>query len=117
MAAAKRTRREKAPPQTLFRLGLDARGNPDAGAAYEKARRQKYRDLFNTLLGREVLADLLGALGYFAADPPTDGELAIYRNGMRAGAAEILKAMGVDDPANLLTAMLNDNISEIFDET
>lgn len=104
----------RAPRQTLFKLAAAARDDAAAQARYEQARRAKYRDLFNTLLGREVLADLLASLGYFAADPPTGGELAVYRNGMRAGAAEILKAMGVDDADQLTRAIIDDDLNEVF---
>ncbi|GIK50351.1 MAG: hypothetical protein BroJett013_30480 [Alphaproteobacteria bacterium] len=114
---ARRSRRSKLPAQTIFRLGLDARtGAPEAQAAYEAARRAKYRDLFDTLLGREVLADFLATVGFFAADAPHERDVANYRNGMRAAGAEILKAMGLDSADALTAAMIGDDLGEVFDE-
>lgn len=111
-AAAKSARAK----QTLFKLGAAARASNDplAQAAYEKARRARYRDLFDTLLGREVLADILASCGYFAADTPHDEATANHRNGARWAAAQILFAMGADDADALTVAIINDDLNEVF---
>lgn len=111
---ARRSRKAKieAPPaQSLFKLSTG--GDPQR---YEAERRSKYRLLFNTLLGREVLADFLSACGVFSQDGAHQGDVANHRNGARWAGFEILRAMGVDDADAQTRAILNDDVTEFFHE-
>lgn len=116
---ARRTRKKTAPaplpPVSIFRRGLAA-STPDELEAHEKARRQEYRDLFNTPLGREVLADILGELGVFSADGPQDRDAANHRNGARWAGFRLLQIMGADHADVLTRAVLNDDVGEVFNE-
>lgn len=113
---ARKSVKPKPPATSLFKLGLDARASVEAQAAYEAARRQKYRDLFNTILGREVLADFLATVGFFSADTPHDANVANHRNGARWAGGELLRAMDADNPNALTMAVINDDVGEVFNE-
>ena len=107
---------EKLPKQTLFKLRAGIGNDAAAQASYEKERRSKYRLLFNSVIGREVLADFLTATGVFAQDEAHSGDVANFRNGARWAGGEILRALGADDADVLTRVVLNDDAGEIFHE-
>lgn len=112
---ARKSAAARPPKQSLFKLASHA-ASAQERARYEAERRRKYRDLFNTVLGREVLADFLGAVGFFAADTPNAEAVANYRNGARWAGSELLRAMGADSADALTRAVLSDDLNEVFND-
>lgn len=104
------------PLQTLFQLRKGADVSQEAQARYEIERRQSYRILFGSPLGRYVLADMLMSFGFFTPDPPMPADELMHRAGARWAASEVLRAMGADNPDVLTRVVLNDDVGEVFDE-
>lgn len=65
------------------------------------ARAEKYRRVFSTVDGRDVLADILALAGVGAADfmPGDDRDASLWRSGVKAGALAIADRAGLNTGA------------------
>lgn len=96
--------------QPIFALWADLTD----GLQREKRRRAKYRQLFSTPLGQEVLADMMMSYGFMVADAPSDPHTDSHRNGARWVIGDVLRTAGVEG-APLARAIVNDDLTLGFE--